>query len=815
MEQNEAPLGQEALSENNQTVEEPQEEQNVTGSASMESLLEEEGVGLDFPKQGEIRTGVIASLGENEILVSIGTKSEGVIPSRELEHIPEDVRAEFAVGVEILVFVVNPEDQSGGVLLSYTRAMEEQDWKLAEELLQSGETYEGEVIGFNKGGLLVPMGQLRGFVPGSQISVLRRFDASGSTPEQRWGTLIGENLIMRVIEVDRERRRLILSERAALQETRETLKDRLLIELNEGDVRTGRVTSLADFGAFVNIDGADGLVHLSELSWERIDHPREVLKVGEEVEVKIIGVDQDRKRIGLSMRQLQPDPWMKKVEGIREGQLVEGTITHLTKFGAFASLGEDLEGLIHISEISEQRVAHPKEVIHEGDVVTLRVIKIEPERRRIGLSIRKVDSPAYTDLDWKTTLAEIVGGEAVDSEAPTDTDASAEAVAEALEVSEAAEAVEELAEVVEEEALAEAVEAAEALEEAIEVTEAAEMVEEIAEAVEDEAIVEAAEAAEAQEEAIEVAEAAEAVEEMAEVVEEEALAEAAEAAEALEEAIEVAEAAEMVEEVAEAVEEEALEDAAEAAEALEEALEVAVAAEEIEEMAEAVEEEALADAAVAAEAMEDAEDISEAAEAAAALADALKTAETAEEIEEMAEAIEGEALEDAAEAAEALEEALEVAEAAEAEEDLAEAVEGEALAEAAEAAEALVEAVEVAEAAEEIEELAEVVEDEALADAAEAAEVLEEAIEVAEAAEAVEEMAEEVEGEALAEAAEAAETLEDAIEVAETAEMVEEVAEVVEEEALIEAAAAISDATEDADAETSADEESSDEASES
>jgi small subunit ribosomal protein S1 len=231
--------------------------------------------------------------------------------------------------------------------------------------------------------------------------------------------MVGDPIRVRVIEVDRERRRLILSERSALQETRETLKDRLLEELHEGVVRTGRVTSLADFGAFVNIDGADGLVHLSEISWERIQHPNEVLKVGQEVQVKVISMDRDRKRIGLSIRQLLPDPWMKKVEGMREGQLVEGAITHLTKFGAFARIGEDLEGLIHVSELSEQRIAHPKEVVKEGDVVTLRIIKIDPERRRIGLSRRKVDSPAYADLDWKMALADQIGevkGEAVDFE---------------------------------------------------------------------------------------------------------------------------------------------------------------------------------------------------------------------------------------------------------------------------------------------------------------------------------------------------------------------------------------------------------------
>jgi small subunit ribosomal protein S1 len=232
---------------------------------------------------------------------------------------------------------------------------------------------------------------------------------AGETPEQRWAKMVNEPVKVRVIEVDRERRRLILSERAALQETRESLKDRLLEELKEGDVRTGRVTSVADFGAFVNIDGADGLVHLSEISWERIQHPNEVLKVGQEVEVKVISVDRDRKRIGLSIRQLLKDPWTKKVEHLREGQLIEGKITHLTKFGAFARLDDDLEGLIHVSELSEQRIQHPKEVVKEGDVVTLRIIKVDPERRRIGLSLRKVDSAAYADLDWKMALSTEVG----------------------------------------------------------------------------------------------------------------------------------------------------------------------------------------------------------------------------------------------------------------------------------------------------------------------------------------------------------------------------------------------------------------------
>jgi small subunit ribosomal protein S1 len=374
----------------------------------MESLLEEQGLSLDFPSQGEIRQGFIATIRDTEILVSVGTKSEGVISGRELEQIPAEIRNSFQIGQEIPVYVVAPEDSNGNVVLSFMRAREEKDWEIVDELLASGQAFDSKVIGYNKGGLIVPIGSLRGFVPASQISLSRRTTTGNESPEQRWGKMVGEPMSVRVIEVDRERRRLILSERMALQETRESLKDRLLDELQEGTVRNGRVTSLADFGAFVNIDGADGLVHLSEISWERITHPNEVLKVGQEVKVKVISVDRERKRIGLSIRQLQDDPWTQKVSHLKEGMLVEGTITHLTKFGAFARLGDDLEGLVHVSELSEQRVTHPKEVVHEGEVLTLRVIRIDPERRRIGLSLRKVDSPAYADLDWKMALADEV-----------------------------------------------------------------------------------------------------------------------------------------------------------------------------------------------------------------------------------------------------------------------------------------------------------------------------------------------------------------------------------------------------------------------
>jgi small subunit ribosomal protein S1 len=394
MEQIEAPIGQGDLSESTPLV-----EGNQNSATNMETLLLEEGLALDFPQADEIRTGVIASIGSSQILVSVGAKSEGVITGRELEQISTEDRNAFKVGQEISVYVVSPEDNNGNVVLSFTRAQEQMGWEIVEKMLANGEVFEGVVDGFNKGGLIVPVHGLRGFVPASQISMSRRMSASGDTPEQRWAKMVSQPISVRVIEVDRSRRRLILSERATNTETRQSLKERVIDELQEGEIRTGRVTSLADFGAFVNINGADGLVHLSELSWERVQHSSEVLEVGQEVTVKIISIDREKKRIGLSLRALTDDPWSERVEKFQVGQLVEGEITRLTKFGAFARLDGDVEGLIHISEISETRIEHPKEKLKEGEKLTLRIIRIDSEQRRIGLSLRKVDSGAYKDQD--------------------------------------------------------------------------------------------------------------------------------------------------------------------------------------------------------------------------------------------------------------------------------------------------------------------------------------------------------------------------------------------------------------------------------
>lgn len=440
-----------------QANEQPQEED----IQHMGDLLDAEGgLTFDFPKAGEIRDGIIASISEGQILVSVGAKSEGLIAGKEYEAIPSDILSTLVAGKAIPVYVVTPEDSNGNLILSFIRAVEEQSWLDAEALMQSGEAFESTIVGYNKGGLLVPLSTIRGFIPASQLALSRRLAITGETPEAKYKELIGEKVKVAVIEVDRERHRLILSERAASNETRDQIRDMILDELQEGEVKVGRVTSLADFGAFVSIGGADGLVHLSEVSWEHLTHPSQVLKVGDEVKVKVISIDKERRRIGLSIRQLQGDPWTNQVAALKVGQLVEAEITRLTNFGAFAKLDMpgDLEGLIHISELSERRVEHPKEVLKVGDKITLRVIKIDDESRRIGLSMRRVDSAAYADQDWKSLAADYdIGSEATSGETmATILGDAAAIVAETSEAAEAApaevEAAKEAAEEVVEEA---------------------------------------------------------------------------------------------------------------------------------------------------------------------------------------------------------------------------------------------------------------------------------------------------------------------------------------------------------------------------
>jgi small subunit ribosomal protein S1 len=271
------------------------------------------------------------------------------------------------------------------------------------------------VMGFNRGGVLVSGAGLQGFVP---ISHLVEVPCQESDTEIWLEKFVDRTLDLKVIECDQDRGRVVFSERAAraLPGSRKRLLERLV----PGDCLYGTVTNITEFGIFVDLGGVEGLVHVSEISWGRVHHPGDVVHLGDEVEVYVIQVDKERARIALSLKRLRPNPWETAEQRYHAGQITEAIITSVVPFGAFARLGEDLEGLIHVSEMSEQRIAHPKEVLHEGEVVTLRVIKIDPERRRIGLSLRMVDSPAYADLDWKMALAdEVVKVHAVE-EAPAE-----------------------------------------------------------------------------------------------------------------------------------------------------------------------------------------------------------------------------------------------------------------------------------------------------------------------------------------------------------------------------------------------------------
>ncbi len=363
-------------------------------------------------RRGDIVRGTIVRITPTEILVDIGMKAEGVITGRELERMPREIREVLREGDVIQVQVVSPEDRSGNILLSLQRALMEEDWQQARRLMQDGEILELTVNGYNKGGLVVKVGRLRGFIPASHV-VPQEAGEEKLPVEQRLKRRVGQKIYARIIEADPEANRLILSERAAQQELRRRQKEELLARLEPGMRVKGRVISLADFGAFVDLGGADGLIHISELSWRRVSHPREVLSVGQEIEVEVISVDRERRRIALSRKRVEPDPWQQAITQLREGQLVEAVITRLTNFGAFAALKEfpGVEGLIHISELAEHRVHHPKEVVREGEELVVRLIRIDRENRRLALSLRRVASPEYAMLDWEMAQARLRASE--------------------------------------------------------------------------------------------------------------------------------------------------------------------------------------------------------------------------------------------------------------------------------------------------------------------------------------------------------------------------------------------------------------------
>ena len=357
--------------------------------------------------------GTVLETSPTEVLIDLDEGIIGVVASRELERMDRVALEALKIGSPVMAYVLKAQGADGRPVLSLARAEEEHNWRVAENYFQSQEVYFGKVAGYNKGGLIVRFGKVRGFVPASQVSRERQRRAAGQNPEERWGDMVGEDIAVKVVEIDRARNRLILSERAAAREWREQQKGRLLDELQVGDIRTGRVISVADFGAFVDLGGADGLVHLTEMSWKHITHPRDVLEVGQTVEVQVISIDRERKRIGLSMKRQEEDPWMQVVRQYNVGQLVQATVTKLTKFGAFARLldAPEVEGLIHISELADYRVSHPREVVLVGDVLTLRIVKIDQDQRRLGLSLRQVASAKFMDQDWQAIADQVESSE--------------------------------------------------------------------------------------------------------------------------------------------------------------------------------------------------------------------------------------------------------------------------------------------------------------------------------------------------------------------------------------------------------------------
>ncbi len=367
-------------------------------------LLDQFGTQSSFEKD-QLVSGKIISITDREILIELGAKSEGIVYSKDIEALPKDVRNNLKVGDEVYAYVVTPEDQNGNVVLSLSKAISERDWRQAEELFEKQDAIEAMIAGFNKGGVIIKVGRLRGFVPASQLSLTHQRMLGDETlpPEQRFQKLVGQKALIKVIEIDRERNRLILSERAASKEARAAQKDKLLSSIEAGQTVEGIVSSVKDFGVFVDLGGADGMIHLTELSHTRVKHPSDVVKEGQKVKVKVINVEKDTGRIGLSLKALAIDPWTQVAKKYKPGQLLEAEVIKVhPKHGVFARLKDDdgIEGLIPLSELSEKQVNNPREVVKEGQLLTLRVLRVEPEQRRIALSLRRVNRPEYADSDW-------------------------------------------------------------------------------------------------------------------------------------------------------------------------------------------------------------------------------------------------------------------------------------------------------------------------------------------------------------------------------------------------------------------------------
>jgi len=380
--------------------------------------LLEESLAAEQPERGDLINGIVMAIDPQGLIVDCGMKRDGIVPRADMERMGNVV---YTVGAEIAVMILQLEDQEGNLLLSVSQARQGEDWTRAEAFMASTEVFEGEVQDANRGGLIIPFGNLRGFVPASHVSELPRGIGENERKDYLTG-LIGKKIPLKVIEVNRKRRRLVFSQREAQRGRRDSRKETLIVELHEGEIRKGVVSGLRDFGAFVDLGGADGLIHISELAWHRVKHPRELLTVGQEVEVYILRLDQDGKRIGLSLKRMQQNPWSQIDELYHVGQLVEGTISRVTQFGAFVSLEPGIEALLHTSQMSEPSPEDPTQFLTDGQHLLMRIITIETHRQRLGLSLKDVsdDDRAQWTAEHGTEFAIIPAEAMVNSAAPAE-----------------------------------------------------------------------------------------------------------------------------------------------------------------------------------------------------------------------------------------------------------------------------------------------------------------------------------------------------------------------------------------------------------
>jgi small subunit ribosomal protein S1 len=355
-----------------------------------------------FPtiNEGEVVHGTVVRVDKDEVLVDIGYKSEGVIPVSELSIRrsvnPED---EVGIGEEIDALVLTKEDAEGRLILSKKRARFELAWKTIEQKAETGEAIEGRVIEVVKGGLILDLG-VRGFLPASLVDIRRVQDLD---------EFLGQTLRCKVIELNRSRNNVVLSRRAVLEDERKEQRQQILDRLQPGDVVEGQISNIVDFGAFVDLDGMDGLIHISEISWSHVNHPSEVLEIGQTVKVKVLDIDRERQRISLGLKQTQSDPWQQVLDQYSEGDVVEGKVTKVVTFGAFVEIMPGVEGLVHISELAQHHVENPREVVAQGDSVQAKIIEVDPERRRLSLSLKRVEGEGPTPASELGLSDEVFG----------------------------------------------------------------------------------------------------------------------------------------------------------------------------------------------------------------------------------------------------------------------------------------------------------------------------------------------------------------------------------------------------------------------